>query len=180
MSKPLVVILDQVEECFTRPNQTQPQELDDCVAMLAAALRNPEVRPSGKLLLGFRKEWLAELDRRLAEAKLPRTRVFLKPLDFRGIVEAIRGPARTDRLKRQYRLTIEDGLPEIIANNLLADAGSAVAPTLQVLLTKMWERARQLDPHEPRFDRALYQALTAEGYMLKDVLDDGLKAIALW
>ena len=145
-----------------------------------AALGNRDKRPQGKLVLGFRKEWLAELDRRLAEAKLPRTKVFLKQLDRRGIIEAIRGPARPGRLQRQYRLAIEEGLPEVIADNLLADAGSALAPTLQVLLTKMWERARQANPDQPRFDRDLYESLKSEGYLLKDVLDVGLKAIGRW
>ena len=98
---------------------------NDLVTALAAALGNRAVRPRGKLVLGFRKEWLAELDRRLAEAKLPRTNVFLQPLDRRGIIEAIRGPTRPGRLYHQYRLAIEDGLPEVIADNLLADAGSA-------------------------------------------------------
>ena len=87
-----------------------------------------------------------------------------------------RGPARPGRLQRHYRLAIEDGLPEVIAEDLLADAGSALAPTLQVLLTKMWERARQANPDQPRFDRSLYESLKAEGYLLKDVLDEGLKA----
>ena len=145
-----------------------------------AALGDRDKRPRGKLVLGFRKEWLAELDRRFAEAKLPRAKVFLKPLDRRGIIEAIRGPARPGRLERQYRLAIEDGLPEVIADNLLADAGSAVAPTLEVFLTRMWERARQADPDRPRFDRPLYESLKAEGYLLKDVLDEGLKAIHRW
>ena len=180
LGKPLVVFLDQVEEVFTRPDPAQPRELDEFLTGLVAVLGNRETRPQGKLVLGFRKEWLAELDRRLAEAKLPRTPVFLKPLDRRGIIEAIRGPARPGRLQRQYRLAIEDGLPEVIADNLLADAGSALAPTLQVLLTKMWERARQANPDQPRFDRALYESLKSEGYLLKDVLDEGLKAIGRW
>jgi len=180
LGKALFVFLDQVEEVFTRPNLAQPQELDEFLAALAAALGNRDTRPRGKLVLGFRKEWLAELDRRLAEAKLPRAKVFLKQLDRRGIIEAIRGPARPGRLQRQYRLAIEDGLPEVIADDLLADAGSALAPTLEVLLTKMWERARQTNPDQPRFDRALYESLKAEGYLLKDVLDEGLKAIGRW
>ena len=180
LGKPLVLFLDQVEECFTRPDTAQPRELDEFLEALVAALGNRDKRPQGKLVLGFRKEWLAELDRRLAEAKLPRTKVFLKQLDRRGIIEAIRGPARPGRLQRQYRLAIEDGLPEVIADNLLADAGSALAPTLQVLLTKMWERARQSNPDQPRFDRALYESLKSEGYLLKDVLDKGLEAIGRW
>jgi formylglycine-generating enzyme required for sulfatase activity len=180
LGKPLVVFLDQVEEVFTRPNPAQPQELDEFLGVLTAALGNRDARPRGKLVLAFRKEWLAELDRRLAEAKLPRTKVFLQPLDRRGIIEAIRGPARPGRLQRQYRLAIEAGLPEVIADNLLADAGSALAPTLQVLLTKMWDRARQANSDQPRFDRALYATLKAGGYLLRDLLDDGLKAIGGW
>ena len=180
LGKPLVIFLDQVEEVFTRPDPAQPRELDEVLTGLVAALGNRETRPRGKLVLGFRKEWLAEVDRRLAEAKLSRAQVFLKPIDRRGIIEAIRGPARPGRLQRQYRLVIEDGLPEVIAEDLLADAGSALSSTLQVLLTKMWERARQANPDQPRFDRALYESLKAEGYLLKDVLDEGLKAIGRW
>ena len=180
LDKPLVVFLDQVEEVFTRPNTAHPCELEDFVAALADNLGDRETRPRGKLVCGFRKEWLAEIDRRLAEAKLPRSKVFLKPLDRRGIIEAINGPARPGRLQRHYRLSIEAGLPEAIAEDLLADAGSALTPTLQVLLTNMWQRARQANPDEPRFDRVLYETLKAQGYLLKDVLDDGLKAIAAW
>jgi WD40 repeat protein len=180
LEKPLVIFLDQVEEVFTRPDPARPRELDEFLLALGSALGNRDARPRGKLVLGFRKEWLAEIDRRLAEAKLPRSKVFLKPLDRRGIMEAIRGPARPGRLLRQYRLTIEEGLPEAIAEDLIADAGSALAPTLQVLLTKMWERARQANPDQPRFDRVLYETLKSQGYLLKDVLDEGLKAIAAW
>jgi WD40 repeat protein len=180
LGKPLVVVLDQVEEVFTHPDPSHPRELDDLVDALRTALGNRDCRPRGKLILAFRKEWLAELDRRLAEAKLPRTKVFLKQLDRRGIIEAIRGPARLGRLQRQYRLAVEDGLAEVIADNLLADAGSALAPTLQVLLTKMWERARQANPDRPHFDRTLYESLKAEGYLLEDVLAEGLQAIRHW
>ena len=75
--------------------------------------------------------------------------MLLKPLDRRGIIEAIRGPARPGRLSDAVSLAIEDGLPEVIAEDLLADAGSALAPTLQVLLTNMWKRARQANPGGP-------------------------------
>ena len=68
----------------------------------------------------------------------------------------------------------------MIADDLLSDAGSALAPTLQVLLTNMWKRAREANPARPRFDRALYESLKSQGYLLQDVLDDGLKAIGRW
>ena len=44
----------------------------------------------------------------------------------------------------------------------------------------MWERARESNPDQPHFDRALYDPLKAEGYLLKDVLDEGLRAIGDW
>jgi len=180
LGKPLVVFLDQVEEVFTRPDLARPLELDEFFDALKAALASRDKRPQGKLVLGFRKEWLAEIDRRLIDANLDQNPVFLKPLDRRGIVEAIRGPARSDRLQRKYRLAIDDGLPEVIADDLLADAGSALAPALQVLLTKMWERARHANLDQPRFDRALYESLKKEGLLLRDVLNGGLTAVRGW
>jgi hypothetical protein len=100
-------------------------------------------RPAGKLVLGFRKEWLAELESQLIAYELPRTKIFLEPLDRRGIIEVVQGPARSKRLRERYGLTVEDGLAEIIADDLLEDRGSAIAPTLQILLTKMWSKATE-------------------------------------
>ena len=174
------MILDQVEETFTKPGPDAVGELDELVSALAEALALRENRPRGKLILGFRKEWFAEIDRRLAEAHLPRANLLITQLDRRGIIEAIRGPARPGRLFDQYRLEIEDGLPEVIADDLLSDAGSALAPTLQVLLTNMWKKAIGANPSRPRFDRPLYESLKSQGYLLEDVLDNGLKALDRW
>jgi formylglycine-generating enzyme required for sulfatase activity len=178
LGRPLVVLLDQVEEAYTRAGTAQPKEVEELVAALASAFRVREQRPLGKLVLGFRKEWYAEIDRRLSEAGLDRSRQFLKPLERRGVAEAVRGPAREERLRKRYRIQVEDGLPERIADDLVADAGSALAPTLQVLLSKMWEEVKDQDP--PVFDRALYETLKARGYLLKDVLDNGLGQVGRW
>ena len=100
--KPLDIFIDQVEECFTRPDTARPRELDEFVEALVVALGDRSQRPEGKLVLGFRKEWLAEIDRRLREANLPRNQMFLEQLDRRGIIEAIRGPTRPGRLQKKY------------------------------------------------------------------------------
>jgi len=142
--KPLIVFLDQVEECFTRPIADMPDELDQLLKVVQATFGDPNRRPQGKLVLGFRKEWLAELESHLVSYELPRTKVFLERLDRRGIIEVVLGPTRSERLHERYGLTVEDGLAGIIADDLSEDHGSAIAPTLQILLTKMWTKASEV------------------------------------
>jgi len=178
--KPLLLILDQLEEVFTKPLPERPSELLEFVEVLQKAFADPDQRPRSKLVLGFRKEWLSEVEHGLAEAGLPRAKVFLQRLDHRGIVEAVSGPARSDRLRRQYGLTVAEGLAETIAADLLEDNESAVAPTLQILLTKMWERATQSNRANPRFDRELYLQMKSEGFLLRDFLRQQLGALQAW
>ena len=72
------------------------------------------------------------------------------------------------------------GLPEIIADDLLEDRESSVAPTLQILLTKMWEKAKERDNEHPVFDLDLYQTLKKKGILLQDFLDQQLVALEKW
>lgn len=178
--KPVVIILDQVEEVYTRPDDSRPHELAGFLAGLQTVFADRRQRPQGKLILSFRKEWLAEIEGRLEQSGLPYTKVFLERLDRRGIIEAIEGPARSERLRKQYGLTVEPGLAEIIADNLLEDRDSAIAPTLQILLTKMWEQTTQRDEAAPFFDLELYQQLKREGILLKDFLKQQLTALEQW
>jgi hypothetical protein len=201
--RPLVVVLDQAEEVYTRP-LVAPPSADDAEALartwvdpeaevraLVEAVRaafdpaRPE-RPAGRLVLGFRKEWLDEFEKACKAASLSFESVPLGPLDRGGAVEAIEGPAR----EPGYRLAIapappgEPPLAEFIADDLLdtladprVNAVSPVAPTLQVLLTRMWADARARDRDRPTFDRPLYVALKEKGYELDKVLDQQLAAI---
>lgn len=171
LGKPLVIVLDQVEEVITRPNPALPQEVADFLTELEAIFSKRNQRPSGRLILSFRKEWLAEVEARLAEHNLPRAKVFLERLGRLGVIEAVQGPARSPRLRSQYGLTVEEGLAEIIADDLLADDASAIAPTLQILLTKMWAKATELNYEHPHFSQKMYQNLKREGLLLRDFLD---------
>ena len=177
LGKPHTVILDQVEEAFTRPNANVPNELSLFFDFLAALYRDPSLRPRGKLILGFSKEWLAEIERQLVERKLPSAKVFLERLDKRGIIQAVAGPVRAERLQQHYRFEVAAGLPEVIADDLLEDRESPVAPTLQILLTKMWDAAGNSDSEKMRFDLDLYQGLKKQGILLKDFLDQQLAAL---
>ncbi|HQY94870.1 CHAT domain-containing protein, partial [Caldilinea sp.] len=157
MGKPLTVILDQVEEVYTRPDPQMPGEMADFLDALAARFGDPATRPQGRLILSFRKEWLAEIEKLLAARQLPHTKVFLQRLDRRGIIEAVTGPAHGAHMQRHFGLTVAEGLVGEIADNLLADPSSAVAPTLQILLSKLWDQAKERNYDHPTFDRTLYR-----------------------
>src|SRR5271166_1909826 len=192
--RPLVVILDQAEEAFTRPRVAAPAGDDEALktswidpdaelAELLAALRatfagpDPARRPRGKLIVSFRNEWLDRFEQAFNAVKLGWEPMPLKPLEPAGIIEAIEGPAIDPTLKRRYELTVADGLAPMIAEDLVIDAGSALAPTLQVLLTNMWKGA---GGKGGRFDQDLYMRLREEGYLLRNVLEEGLKAVRQW
>lgn len=180
LGRPVVVILDQLEEVFTRPNAAQPDELGRLLAGLDAAFGERGTRPAGRLILSFRKEWLAEVLRDVDACALPHTTVLLEALDRRGIIEAITGPARSDRLRKHYRLSIEPGLAGLIADDLLEDRDAPVAPTLQVLLARMWDEAKRDDHSQPRFTSELYHGLKRDGILLGDFLDQQLEDIREW
>ena len=71
-------------------------------------------------------------------------------------------------------------MAEIIADDLLEDRESAVAPAMQILLTKMWETAREKDHNQPVFDRDLYQTLKKKGILLQDFLEQQLASLERW
>ncbi len=176
--RPLLVILDQVEELFTRPDREQPDEMIAFLAAAAALFGDPARRPAGRLILSFRKEWLAEIKARLAERSLPRTEVFLERLDREGIVEVVTGPRRTERLRAQYGLEIGDPLlPGQIADDLLADRESPVAPMLAILLADLWDAARARSYQRPTFDADLYHEFRSRGLSLDDFLGRQLGAL---
>ena len=138
---------------------------------------DPARRPRGKLIVSFRNEWLDRFEQAFNAVKLGWEPMPLKPLEPAGIIEAIEGPSHDPTLKRRYELTVADGLAPTIAEDLVIDAGSALAPTLQVLLTNMWKGA---GGKGGRFDQDLYRRLRDKGYLLRDVLEEGLKAVRQW
>jgi WD40 repeat protein len=167
---PVSVIVDQLEEVFTRPSKHNKTELDDFLKNLIPLYQRQSGRPQGKLILSFRKEWALDVKRRLERLKLPHTIRYLEPLDKRGIIEAIEGPATVERLKKHYNLSIEEGLAESMATELLRDEESSLAPTLQIRLGRMWDSAGI----PPRFDAKLYADLKNGSYGLHKFLSQQL------
>ena len=94
--RPLLIVLDQAEEAFTRPRaESRPQDevraLFEAVHEAFAPTRTE--RPQGRLILSFRKEWLAEFNEIRKASNLDIKPKMLDPLDRPGVVEAIEGPA---------------------------------------------------------------------------------------
>lgn len=173
--RPVSVILDQVEEVFTRPNPQDPDEAQALAAALNKMFCDTHQRPVGKLILSMRKEYLPEWESLLRRHNVAYSKVFIQPLEKQGIFEAIKGIYDTDTLQRHYHLEIEKNLPEEIANDLLRNAEDPViAPTLQIMLYKLWGEAVKLNADVPLFSRSLYRTLKNDGLLLSDFLDHQL------
>jgi hypothetical protein len=84
-----------------QPIEDLPNELDQLLRVVKATFGDPKCRPQGKLVLGFRKEWLAEVEAKMIACELSRAKVPLEPLDRKGIIEVVQGPARSVRLVRE-------------------------------------------------------------------------------
>ena len=192
--RPLLIVLDQAEEAFTRPRaDSRPQDevraLFEAVREAFAPTRTE--RPRGRLILSFRKEWLAEFNEIRKASNLDIKPMMLDPLDRPGVIEAIEGPAdhfglviSPDRNSVEPGETtlaefMTDGLFDTLANPQ-TEQESPIAPTLQILLTRMWKEAN--DPKRlrgrPTFDRALYQELKGKGFKLDEVIQEQFGKIA--
>lgn len=176
--KPLICVLDQTEEAFTHADGQGTVELETFVAALAALFGNPFDRPSGKLLLGFRKEYEPEIKDALLAQQVPFELVFLKRLSRQGILEVVRGLTTMPRLTQKYGLSIEDGLAEMMAADLLADSDTPISPVLQITLTKLWQGLPSGEPR--RFTQAEYLRLKEDGIFLGDFFRQQMEQIQAW
>ncbi len=167
--KPLIIILDQAEECFTRPNRNLVNELEHFLLEVKDIFENPQDKPQGKLILSYRKEYSSEMEEAIKNLEIPREKIFLQHLDREGIIEIVLSLTKTERLQRRYNLSIEPELPMIIADDLLEDKESSIAPILQILLTKLWNLAEKDESFA--FTVANYQRLRKEGILLDDFFD---------
>jgi WD40 repeat protein len=180
-NKPLVIILDQVEEVFTHSNKDLPNEFRDFMETMKKIFENSALYPGGKLILAYRKEYHPEIDKAFGIYELPRAWVFLQSLDRRDIMEVVTGLTQTSELIQRYNLKVDEELPVIIADDLLADKNSPVAPVLQILLTKMWNRSKK-DEFSPNreFTVEQYQVLRRQGIAMKDFFEQQMEKLKNW
>lgn len=171
--KPVVVILDQLEEVFTKP-QTQGggEELRQLLEALRFLFDQPDFE--GKVVLGFRKEYLAEIETALQNKGIIHyQKQFLEVLTGEAIKEIVTGLAQNPRTQLEYNLSIAPTLEETIASDLQNSQEGAVAPVLQIILSRMWQVAQSNGA--THFDKATYKEAHTQG--LGQFLEQQLQAL---
>lgn len=97
--------------------------------------------------MSFRKEYLAEIKKWFVD--LPFEKIYLEPLQTKGVQDAILGITLSEEVQDNYELKFADAeVPMSIAQAVLADEESHVAPLLQVLRSNIWDK---VEDKKPRF-----------------------------
>lgn len=185
----LVLILDQVEELFTRSNPKMERELEDLLQVLydifGAPAENPEDEIRGKIILGYREEFNAKIEARFKDIGLSRSTVFLEQLNKKDILDIFQG-LQSGVVKDHYNISIEESLPDHVANQLLmgkenvAPGQRPVAPVLQLLLTKLWNKAHRENPHQPAFTVDAFNEVESQGKEMEEYFETQMKKIQEW
>ncbi len=174
--KPLICIMDQAEEAFTREGGKGEQEIETFAHALNSIFGDVNTRPQGKILIGFRKEYVEEFKKVLKQQKIDYESVFLKRLSYQGILEAVNGLSSAPRLVQKYGVQVEKGLPETIASDLLADSNTPVSPVLQIILTKLWGSKGE----DCIFTQKTYVQLKEKGVFLGDFFQQQMEKLRAW
>lgn len=184
---PEIWIIDQMEEIFLSYERIQnskatiPPVLSELMAALYCIFypTDGRERPNAKLIFCLRKEWFAELYNACHEHGINHGDYLLNPLDKAAIIEVIEAPTEDVHLRQHYRLQIcnpPDGhLAGQIADDLLTDKQSNIAPTLQIIISQLWDRVEK----QPKrvWDAGLYLNEKRAGLLLEDYLDRQLQDI---
>ncbi len=172
--KPLTLILDQFENILYDSEHNKSEKYTD-LDNLILNLKKLGNGIKGKLILSYRKEYLAEVENRFYHNKVDYEKVFLDELNLQGIKDAITGIEKNPVIKKHYRVEIEKGLSNKIASDLLREKNYMIAPILQILLSKMWRSVSSDDTRY--FSIKLYDQLRNQGLLLSDFLDQRIRKI---
>jgi CubicO group peptidase (beta-lactamase class C family) len=194
LKQPVSIIIDQFEGSIlagstadepTDPgNQdnshlsSQESEQDDfeSFVLLLKMIENGTQTPKGKLILSYRKEYLAEIENQFYLSAVDYEKQFVDELDKYGVQDAICGISRMPELQKKYKLEIEEGLAERISYDLLQDKDYLIAPVLQILLSKLWDSTPIIE-NKRLFTLEAYAKLSKEGILLDDFLDQKIELI---
>ncbi len=152
-----VIIIDQLEEIITQPNPAHETEALSLARLIAAS--GQETR----WLLGFRKEYLAELTTLLDGVGIFPDFYYLEPLQRKHVLEAVSGVSIDPDCRDIYHLELSEGVAEAIAHDLSRDKDAHLAPALQILMTKLWQVATGFEISETGLETVVAR-LREKGY----------------
>ncbi|MGH7495086.1 MAG: CHAT domain-containing protein [bacterium] len=185
--RPLLVILDQVEEKSTHPSpdgEESADELNMFLQTVRTIFDQPDQHPRGKLILSCREEFRTSMREALHAFSLPFAETFLPPLGWQGIIEAMEGVTTHPSTRDQYHLEVErnkgSNLPEMIADDLLESDDSPIAPMLQILLTEIWKPAAKDNAKAPRLTVRQYQELKQTGASMNEFFQQQMAQVLEW
>ena len=193
---PTILIFDQLEEIFFNTTDEKDalinkeawqESLPDALNVLLQTLQSlyphnaPEGWPNTRIIFSLRTEWFGELHDACRQYQLASQDYLLKPLGKNDIIEIIEQPTKKPLLIEKYGLQIvnpPDGrLAEQIADDLLEDKESNIAPPLQIMLSKLWQRVEALPREKRSWTQELYEQQKAQGLLLSEHLDQQLREI---
>jgi hypothetical protein len=172
---PTLYVLDQLEAIFLGPGSDPAFGATHFRSGLQHIVNHCH---SVKLILSFRKEYFADFDAILGQLNISFKRYFLKPLSPDEIELAVTGITLDKEAFQKYELVIEPQVPEKILEIVAIDRQSHIAPTLQIILTKLWEQATEGGKWPPVFSDALLLAnIQPQTHFLGHFLDENISAI---
>lgn len=180
-----LVILDQVEEAITHCAGTGNcvgEELREFAAHVREIFLSAP-KPYARLLVSFRKEYLAEIRGYFAEGSAENDpelldHFWLDRLNHDAIVEVVTGAAESRLTRDKYKILFPEGgrLPDLIAGDLLK-GDSSISTVLQILLNELWDAAQPDAGGERSYTVALYEGLAVRKNPLEGFYEQQLAAI---
>jgi WD40 repeat protein len=128
---PIMLIVDQFEECFTMSSDAQQKAFIDCLTELI------KTTPNLQIVIGMRSDFRGRLREYPQFVELMTSKVNVGHLNREEIQEAIEKPAEF------VGLVIEDTLKQQLIFDVEDYPGSL--PLLQYTLTELWHEAREQD-----------------------------------
>lgn len=167
-----LIILDQIEEIYT--NQSKVLSFENEKFQLIESVKNA-LEKNIHVLLSFREEYLAKIQELLDENAMRYSKMPLRHMQVKGVLEAIEGITKVPEVKYNYNLSFEEkkDLPQKIAYLVLNDKESHVAPFLQLLLRKLWDRIGNRE--EGIITEKLFDDVKSQS--LNEMLDDQVKML---
>jgi len=192
---PSLVILDQLEEAithFVKPQngdetaryKTPLDEIGTFIARVKEIFASLTTGSPARLLLSFRKEYLAEISGSFANGEGDNStdlieRFWLDRLGADAIAQIVTGPADSRLTRDKYKIAFPDRaqLTSLIAGELLR-GDSPIATVLEIVLNQMWKDAK-LDANGARiYSTDLYKNLDGRDNPLQGFYDQTMDVLS--